>query len=78
MHIKVWNFTAHSVLTVDNYTLYISLLKQILEKTEMAIKNGQYRETGNIGHKNTGRRQTKQITQKTKKLTNESMHRQNK
>ena len=51
MHIQVRNFTAHSGLTVDNYTLYISLLKQILEKTEMAIKNGQSRETGNIGHK---------------------------
>ena len=33
----------------------------MLEKTEVAIKNRQYRDTDNIGHK--GRRQTKQKTQ---------------
>jgi hypothetical protein len=35
-------------------------LQSILEKTEREMKNGQFRDTGNIGHK----------TQKTKRQTN--------
>ena len=46
-----------------NY-LIIYKLNYTLEKTERATKNGQSRETGNIGY--TGRRQTKKKTQLTK------------
>ena len=38
--------------------MYWTSFKYTLEKAEGAIKNGQYRETGNIGH--TRRRKTKQ------------------
>ena len=38
----------------------------MLEKTEGAIKNGQSRDTGNIVHTDTGRRQTKQKTENKK------------
>jgi hypothetical protein len=39
------------------------------EKTEVAVKNGQSRESGNIRHK-TKTNKTKITTQKTKKMSN--------
>ena len=40
----------------------------MLEKTEKAIKNGQSRDTGNIGH--TKHKKTNKTYQKTKKMSN--------
>ena len=48
----------------------------MLEKTEGAIKNGQSRETGNIGytrHRSKSNK-TKNTTQKTKKMSNTDTH----
>jgi hypothetical protein len=44
----------------------------MLENTEVAIKNGQSRETGNIGYTRyrTKKNKTKNTTQKTKKISN--------
>ena len=50
-----------------NLSKFDRYAKQTLEKTEGAIKNGQSRETGNIGY--TRRKQTKQKTQHNMCLT---------
>ena len=42
----------------------------MLEKTERAMKNGQSRDTGDIGYTRRGQTKHKNTTQKTKKMSN--------
>ncbi len=64
----VFNFHFYNIRNMLMFQLETSCYKQTLENTEWAIKNGQSRETGNIGHTRHRKETNKAQSRKQKKF----------